>query len=83
MGTAQGKTALSASGTQTISAGGGQTTTATTAPDPVASGTSYTFAGTGWGHSVGMSQYGAKAMAEQGCTYKDILTFYFTGVTIL
>lgn len=82
MGTAQGKTALSASGTQTISAGGGQTTTTTTTSDPVASGTSYTFAGTGWGHSVGMSQYGAKAMAEQGFTYKDILTFYFTGVTI-
>lgn len=50
--------------------------------DPAASGTSYTFRGTGWGHSVGMSQYGAKAMAEQGHAYDDILRFYFTGITV-
>ena len=29
-----------------------------------------------------MSQYGAKAMAEQGHTYEDILHFYFTGITL-
>ena len=29
-----------------------------------------------------MSQYGAKAMAEQGYTYEDILTFYYTGITL-
>lgn len=43
---------------------------------------SYVISGSGWGHNVGMSQYGAKAMAEQGLTYKDILEFYFTGVTV-
>ncbi|MDD6188694.1 MAG: SpoIID/LytB domain-containing protein [Clostridiales bacterium] len=42
----------------------------------------YVITGSGWGHNVGMSQYGAKAMAEQGMTYKDILEFYFTGVTV-
>lgn len=42
----------------------------------------YTVSGSGWGHNVGMSQYGAKAMAEQGLDYKDILEFYFTGVTV-
>ena len=41
-----------------------------------------TVTGTGWGHGVGMSQYGAKAMAEQGYTYEDILRFYFTGITL-
>lgn len=41
-----------------------------------------TITGTGWGHGVGMSQYGAKAMAEQGYTYEDILYFYFTGITL-
>ncbi len=41
-----------------------------------------TITGTGWGHGVGMSQYGAKAMAEQGYTYEDILTFYYTGITL-
>lgn len=39
----------------------------------------YTFAGSGWGHGVGMSQWGAKAMADQGHDYEDILTFYYTG----
>jgi hypothetical protein len=33
-------------------------------------------------HGVGMCQYGAKAMAEQGSTYIDILTHYYTGVEI-
>ena len=42
----------------------------------------YVISGSGWGHNVGMSQYGARAMAEQGLTYKDILEFYFTGVTV-
>lgn len=42
----------------------------------------YTITGSGWGHNVGLSQYGAKAMAEQGMNYKDILEFYFTGVTV-
>lgn len=43
---------------------------------------SYTFNGTGWGHHVGMSQYGALAMAQQGKSYEDILNFYFTGITL-
>ncbi len=45
-------------------------------------GDSFTITGTGNGHNVGMSQYGAKAMAEQGFDYEDILTFYYTDVTI-
>ncbi len=43
---------------------------------------SYTFTGSGWGHSVGMSQWGAYAMAKQGFTYEDILKFYFTGISL-
>ena len=42
----------------------------------------YIVSGSGWGHNVGLSQFGAKAMAEQGMTYKEILEFYFTGVTV-
>lgn len=38
--------------------------------------------GTGWGHNVGLSQYGAQAMAKLGYSYKDILEFYYTGVTV-
>lgn len=49
---------------------------------PSTAATGYTFQGTGWGHHVGMSQYGAKAMAAQGKSYADILNFYFTGITL-
>ena len=43
---------------------------------------SWTFSGAGWGHSVGMSQWGAYAMAKQGFSYEDILKFYFTGIEV-
>ena len=36
----------------------------------------------GFGHRVGMSQFGANAMAASGYTYTDILQYYYTGVTI-
>ncbi|NLY21669.1 MAG: SpoIID/LytB domain-containing protein [Tissierellia bacterium] len=38
--------------------------------------------GKGYGHGVGMSQYGAMEMAENGMDYKDILEHYFRGVSI-
>ena len=41
-----------------------------------------TFSGSGLGHNVGMSQFGAKGMAEQGYSYRDIILHYFTGVEI-
>lgn len=37
---------------------------------------------TGYGHGVGMSQYGANVMAEQGKNYRQILTWYYTDVKI-
>ncbi len=40
------------------------------------------FAGMGYGHGVGMSQYGAKGMAEAGYTYKEIIEYYFTGAYV-
>ena len=36
----------------------------------------------GYGHRVGMSQYGADAMAVQGCDYKEILAYYYGGTKI-
>ena len=42
----------------------------------------YTFTGGGWGHGVGMSQYGAYAMAADGSTASEILKYYYTGVAI-
>ncbi len=37
----------------------------------------------GYGHRVGMSQYGAKAMAEAGADFREILTHYYTGVELV
>ncbi len=44
--------------------------------------TLFTFEGSGWGHSIGMSQYGAKGMAEAGFRYIDILLHYFPGTNL-
>lgn len=41
-----------------------------------------TFTTTGSGHGVGMSQYGANGMAKKGYTYKEILSHYYSGITI-
>lgn len=41
-----------------------------------------TFAVTGYGHGVGMSQYGANALAGEGKTYEEIIKWYYTGVTL-
>ncbi len=42
----------------------------------------YIITGRGYGHGVGMSQWGAKAMAEKGCDYMDILQHYYKDVTV-
>ena len=42
----------------------------------------FTFHVTGFGHGVGMSQYGANSMATAGSTYLDILQHYYTDVTV-
>lgn len=42
----------------------------------------FVFNGKGFGHGVGMSQYGAKKMAELGYKYDEILKHYYTGVKV-
>jgi len=42
----------------------------------------FTFIGKGWGHGVGMSQWGAKVMGEIGYTTDEILEFYYPGTRI-
>ncbi|MGM9536783.1 MAG: stage II sporulation protein D [Candidatus Onthomonas sp.] len=41
-----------------------------------------TFYVTGYGHGVGMSQYGANALANQGMTYDQILAHYYPGTSL-
>ena len=43
---------------------------------------SFCFTTKGYGHGVGMSQWGAKAMAEQGADYAAILAHYYPGTTL-
>ena len=48
-----------------------------------AAGPDIVISGSGWGHGVGLSQYGAKAMAADGATYQEILNRYFVGVSMV
>ena len=41
-----------------------------------------TFRVTGYGHGVGMSQYGANTLAQEGKSWQEILQWYYTGITI-
>jgi len=56
--------------------------TSTSNKKPSSSSGTFTIQGSGSGHNVGMSQYGAMAMAEQGYDYLDILDFYYTGIIV-
>lgn len=42
----------------------------------------YTFTGRGWGHGVGMCQYGAYGLAKMGVNYDAIIKHYYTGVEL-
>ena len=46
-------------------------------------GDAVTFKGRGFGHGVGLSQWGAYRMAEEGRTAQQILQRYFPGVGIV
>lgn len=43
----------------------------------------FRFTVTGFGHGVGMSQYGANVMAQRGADYKEILTHYYPGTELV
>jgi stage II sporulation protein D len=45
-------------------------------------GDSWLFIGNGWGHGVGMCQWGSKFMADKGKSAQHILRYYYRGITI-
>ena len=49
---------------------------------PAGSGALFVFSGHGWGHGVGMSQYGAYGYALHGATFQQILAHYYPGTTL-
>ena len=54
-----------------------------TAFDLEVKGNHITITTRGFGHRVGMSQYGAQAMAERGCSFEEILSHYYTGAELV
>jgi stage II sporulation protein D len=50
--------------------------------DVTAKENAFSFTVRGYGHLVGMSQYGANYMAQQGSDYKEILKWYYKGTEI-
>lgn len=51
-------------------------------PPPSPTAKAFTFTGGGWGHAVGMSQYGALGMAEANRSYAQILSTYYPGTAL-
>ncbi len=49
----------------------------------VASNAGFFFVGRGYGHGLGLSQWGAKGLADQGETYKEILQHYYNNVELI
>jgi stage II sporulation protein D len=45
-------------------------------------GTNFVFTTKGYGHGVGLSQFGAETMAKEGFSCKDILEYYYKGATL-
>lgn len=64
-----------------VVAGGMKSTVSRVTVDTVVPA-SFTITGSGWGHGLGMSQYGAYAMAKAGRSVADILTHYYTDTAV-
>ncbi len=58
------------------------TAAATPSPPTAKSGPVFVLAGGGWGHGVGMSQWGAYGQAKAGRTFDQILAHYYTGTAL-
>lgn len=72
--------AMNISSAYAITGSGVETVAKTEAPS--ANDGTFTFTGSGKGHNLGMSQWGAYAMALEGYSYIDILNFYYAGIEI-
>jgi len=63
-------------------ANGASVCTGTCFAAPAGSGPLLVFTGHGWGHGVGMSQYGAYGYAQHGWSAQQILSHYYPGTTV-
>ena len=53
------------------------------APAASEAATRHVVRGAGWGHGIGMSQYGAYGYALEGATYRAILSHYYSGTSLV
>jgi SpoIID/LytB domain protein len=51
-------------------------------PSVSAQDSTFSFAGSGWGHAIGMSQWGARGMAANGSSFNEILGWYYRGAAV-
>ena len=51
-------------------------------PASASAGTVFLIDGRGWGHGVGMSQWGAEGYARHGASYRQILAHYYAGTRL-
>lgn len=51
-------------------------------PPVAGAATRWSLRGAGWGHGIGMSQYGARGYAKHGAGYREILAHYYRGTQI-
>jgi hypothetical protein len=65
-----------------LAAGASARTHGTAEPPPQPATTVFSISGRGWGHAVGMSQYGALGYAQHGWTYARIVGHYFRGTQL-
>lgn len=63
-------------------AGTSATPTPSTSPSSPAVPAAFTFQGSGFGHGIGLSQYGAQGMATEGATGDEIIQHYFPGASV-
>ncbi|MGN7357973.1 SpoIID/LytB domain-containing protein [Paenibacillus sp. SAF-054] len=73
---------LSASGQSTLQGGGTVVMNGDRNARSIDAGTGFMFLGRGNGHGLGLSQWGAKGMADAGYGYQEILKHYYQNVTI-
>ena len=74
---------LSASGKTTANTGSGMTIMTSAGKEKISGiKSAYFIDGKGYGHGVGLSQYGAQYAAKAGYTYTQILSTYYPGTTI-
>ncbi|WP_310138953.1 SpoIID/LytB domain-containing protein [Paenibacillus amylolyticus] len=79
----QGAAVLSASGTGTSSGNALVVMSGDGQARAVTQGQNFMFIGQGNGHGLGLSQWGAKGMADEGYDYQEILKHYYQNATIV